>query len=212
MTDIPDEDLIERLRAIARQRHEQPLGPYRVPVEKLSEWIAADRIASLLQEAADSKRILSDPVAVHLNMLSGRIARISMENCAHSHGIQFNDLEAAEAALASRLEQNETLTGQLAAAMEEIASLKQSLAEAEGQIQHLEQCLSEAAEIIHPFAHEAEHWESSTFPDSHIPVCDVEGRACAECGDDPDYASAMFTLGDLRRARGFLATMGERHD
>jgi hypothetical protein len=47
MTEMPDEDLIERLRAIARQRHEQPLEPYRVPVEKLSEWIAADRIASL---------------------------------------------------------------------------------------------------------------------------------------------------------------------
>jgi hypothetical protein len=94
----------------------------------------------------------------------------------------------------------------------EIASLKQSLAEAEGQIQHLEQRLSEATEIIQPFAHEAEHWNGSTFADSHIPVCDVQGSACRECGHDPDYASAMFTLGDLRRARDFLATMGDRPD
>lgn len=142
---MTDAELIERLRAIARQRQQQPLEAFRIPLETHSEWIAADRIVSLLQEADDTKRILSDPVTVHLNMLSGTIAKISMENCAHVHGIQFNDLEAAEAALASRLEQNETLAGQLAAAMEEIASLRQSLAETEGRIRHLEQALAREA-------------------------------------------------------------------
>jgi hypothetical protein len=66
-------------------------------------------IAELIKEAEDTARILSDPVTVHLNMLSGTIATISMENCAHAHGIQFNDLEAAEAALASLKAENERL-------------------------------------------------------------------------------------------------------
>lgn len=56
-------------------------------------------------------------------------------------------------------------------------------------------------DALKPFAHEADHWDSSTFPESHIPACDAQGSACGECGHDPDYASAMFTLGDLRRAR-----------
>lgn len=45
---------------------------------------------------------LRDPATVHANMLHGTIAKISMDQCAHTHGVQFNDLEAAEAKLADQ--------------------------------------------------------------------------------------------------------------
>lgn len=63
----------------------------------------------LQQELDDIKRILQDPVAVHINMLRGTIARISMANCAHSHGVNFNELEACQAALVDALVEKEML-------------------------------------------------------------------------------------------------------
>jgi len=48
--EMTDEELMDRLRAIARQRQQQPMEPFRIPLETHSEWIAADRIASLKAE------------------------------------------------------------------------------------------------------------------------------------------------------------------
>jgi hypothetical protein len=51
MTEMPDEDLMERLRAIARQR--APVAAHGgVSEEPVTEWIAADRIKTLLEENA----------------------------------------------------------------------------------------------------------------------------------------------------------------
>ena len=44
-------------------------------------------IVEALREAEERVMAkLADPAAVHINMLSGRIAKISMEQCAHIHG------------------------------------------------------------------------------------------------------------------------------
>ena len=44
-------------------------------------------IVEALQEAeARVMAKLSDPAAVHVNMVAGKIAKISMEQCAHTHG------------------------------------------------------------------------------------------------------------------------------
>jgi hypothetical protein len=72
----------------------------------------------------------------------------------------------------------------------------EAIASLQGEVERLKEALK-------PFAHEADHWV--VFPDSHLPVCDVQGSACRNCGDDPDYESAMFTVGDLRRARAALS-------
>lgn len=50
---------------------------------------------------------------VHANMLHGTIAKISMDQCAHTHGVQFNDLEAAEAKLAKVSQERDRLANAL---------------------------------------------------------------------------------------------------
>jgi len=57
---------------------------------------------------------LQDPATVHANMLRGAIAKISMVQCAHTHGVQFNDLEAAEAKLAEVSQERDRLREALA--------------------------------------------------------------------------------------------------
>lgn len=50
MSEDANPDLVERLRDIARQRHITPREPFRIPLEKLTEWIAADKISALQAE------------------------------------------------------------------------------------------------------------------------------------------------------------------
>ena len=57
---------------------------------------------------------LQDPAAVHANMLHGTIAKISMDQCAHTHGVQFNDIEAAEAKLTEVSQERDRLREALA--------------------------------------------------------------------------------------------------
>lgn len=50
MSDAELADLMHRLQALARRRSEQILEPFHFPVEKHTEWIAADRLDSLKRE------------------------------------------------------------------------------------------------------------------------------------------------------------------
>lgn len=105
--------------------------------------------------------------------------------------------EIAEAALAP-------MRAAIDTSQTEIASLKQSLAEAEGQIRYLEQRLREATKIIRPFAAIPPVVYSATDekPLYAAHYWAVVGR--------PD--KSHFTREDLARARGFLATIGDRPD
>lgn len=82
---MPDEDLIERLRDIARDRAKT--AAYGGVDEKLiTEWIAADRIASLLKEAEDLKQGIAlrreryNLAAGEVHDQQGEIADLKAEN------------------------------------------------------------------------------------------------------------------------------------
>jgi hypothetical protein len=99
---MTDETLIRCGRGLA-QVQRQPDGKPTFVSDML------DDLANGLEAARADLEKLKDPTAVHLNMLRGTVARISMANCAHTHGVQFNELEAAEAALADARADNERL-------------------------------------------------------------------------------------------------------
>ena len=79
----------------------------------LSEGEVSDLRAEILSLSQERDR-LKDPAVVHANMLRGTIAKISMDQCAHTHGVQFNELEAAEAKLAEVSQERDRLREALA--------------------------------------------------------------------------------------------------
>lgn len=56
--------------------------------------ISPDLLGTLIEEMMLEK--LSRPEAVHLNMLRGTIAKISLEQCAHAHGIDVDKWRCAD--------------------------------------------------------------------------------------------------------------------
>jgi hypothetical protein len=77
---MTDETLIRRGRGLA-QVQRQPDGKPTFVSDML------DDLANGLEAARADLEKLKDPAAVHLNMLKGTIAKISMMQCAHIHGM-----------------------------------------------------------------------------------------------------------------------------
>lgn len=87
--------------------------PVMMLVERLrapeTPWHARDEAAEMILSLSQERDRLKDPAVVHANMLRGTIAKISMDQCAHTHGAQFNDLEVAEAKLAEVSQERDRL-------------------------------------------------------------------------------------------------------
>jgi hypothetical protein len=77
--------------------------------------------------------------------------------------------------------------------------------ERSAEITRLRRQNEELREALKPFAEEADIWCPNTHQNDVRPACDVYRSQCANCGDDPEYEQAVFTVGDLRRARALLA-------
>jgi hypothetical protein len=92
--DYECETLSELLLSVAESsKHCTSEGGGRIPTWPLKE--AARRLSELERENARLREAVADPVAVHLNMLRGGIAKPSINNIIHLYGA-----DALRAALA----------------------------------------------------------------------------------------------------------------